>query len=62
MRRTMPLPARLPAVGSTSASCRPRADQVTGGDARLHILVPRTVPLHQVEVWVNGVDQLSHFA
>jgi len=36
--------------------------QVTGGDARLHILVPRTVPLHQVEVWVNGVDQRSRFA
>src|SRR5512140_112413 len=37
-------------------------DQVTGGDARLHILVPRTVPLHQVEVCVIGVDQLSHFS
>lgn len=24
--------------------------QVTGGEARLHIEVPRTVPLHQVEV------------
>ena len=37
-------------------------NQVTGGDARLHILVPRTVPLHQAEVWVNGVDQRSHFS
>lgn len=36
-------------------------DQVTGGDARLHIQVPWTVPLHQVEVWVNGVDQADHF-
>ncbi len=36
--------------------------QVTGGDARLHILVPHTVPLHQVEVWVNGVDQRDHFS
>jgi hypothetical protein len=35
--------------------------QVTGGDARLHILVPRTVPLHQAEVWVNGVDQRNRF-
>jgi hypothetical protein len=35
--------------------------QVTGGDARIHIQVPRTVPLHQVEVLVNGVDQRSHF-
>ena len=38
------------------------ADQVTGGDARLHVAVPRTVPLHQVEVWVNGVDQRSRFS
>jgi len=37
------------------------SDQVSGGDARLHIAVPRTVPLHQAEVWVNGVDQRSHF-
>jgi len=37
---------------------RPRGssapDQVSGGDARLHIDVPHTVPLQQVEVWVNG--------
>jgi len=38
------------------------ADQVTGGDARLHIEVPRTVPLHQVKVLVNGDDQRDHFA
>ncbi|HET8646025.1 MAG TPA: DUF6351 family protein, partial [Vicinamibacteria bacterium] len=37
-------------------------DQVTGGDARLHVVVPLTVPLHQVEVWVNGVDQRGRFA
>jgi len=36
--------------------------QVTGGDARIHIQVPRTVPLHQVEVLVNGVDQRSYFS
>lgn len=36
--------------------------QVTGGNARIHIQVPRTVPLHQVEVLVNGVDQRSHFS
>jgi hypothetical protein len=36
--------------------------QVTGSDARIHIQVPRTVPLHQVEVLVNGVDQRSHFS
>jgi hypothetical protein len=37
------------------------AHQVTGGDARLHIDVPRTVPLHQVDVWVNGAQQRSRF-
>lgn len=36
--------------------------QITGGDARIHIDVPRTVPLDQVEVLVNGVDQRSHFS
>ena len=36
--------------------------QVTGGDARLYIDVPRTVPLHQVEVWVNGGDQRGRFS
>jgi hypothetical protein len=38
------------------------ADQVTGGDARLHIVVPKVTPFHQVEVLVNGVDQSHHFA
>ncbi len=38
-----------------------RADQVTGGDARLHVEVPWTVPLHQVEVLVNGVDRRDRF-
>lgn len=38
------------------------ADQVSGGDARLHIDVPRTVPLHQVSVLVNGTDQRDRFA
>jgi hypothetical protein len=35
--------------------------QVTGGDARLHIDVPRTVPLRQVRVIVNGENQRNHF-
>lgn len=37
-------------------------DQVTGGDARLHIRVPQTVPVPQVEVWVNGVNQRDRFS
>jgi hypothetical protein len=36
-------------------------DQVTGGDARLHITVPPTTPFQQVEVWVNGVDMADNF-
>lgn len=37
------------------------ADQVTGGDARLHIIVPDVTPFHQVEVLVNGVNQADRF-
>ena len=37
------------------------ADQVTGGDARIHIDVPRTVPPHQVRVMVNGQNQADRF-
>jgi hypothetical protein len=37
------------------------ADQVTGGDARLHVYVPRTVPFKQVRILVNGENQRSHF-
>jgi len=37
------------------------ADQVSGGDARLHITVPTTTPFQQVEVWVNGVDLAENF-
>ena len=36
-------------------------DQVSGGDARLHVVVPQTVPLQQVEVWVNGKSQRDRF-
>lgn len=37
-------------------------DEVSGGDARLHVEVPRTVPLQQVAVLVNGVDQRDRFS
>jgi len=37
------------------------AHQVTGGDARLHVRVPRTVPLHQVQILVNKKDQSACF-
>jgi hypothetical protein len=35
--------------------------QVTGGDARIHIQVPRVVPFQQVDVLVNGVDESGRF-
>ena len=57
-----PQAARNPATDEFAVRVVSSApDQVSGGDARLHIDVPRTVPLHQVEVWVNGVDQRSRF-
>lgn len=37
-------------------------DQVSGGDARLHITVPGTIGLDQVQVRVNGRDQSDHFS
>lgn len=55
-----PAAAEKPAFVVEVVSSAP--DQVTGGDARLHIEVPQTVPPHQVEVWVNGNDQSGHFA
>lgn len=38
------------------------SDQVTGGDARVHIEVPWMVPMHKVQVKVNGMDQSDHFS
>ncbi len=37
-------------------------DQVTGGDARLHIKVPRRINIRKVRILVNGVDQSDHFS
>ncbi len=39
-----------------------RPDQVSGGDALVEIQVPRTVPLHQVEVERNGDDVTDAFS
>jgi Tannase-like family of unknown function (DUF6351) len=39
-----------------------RPDQVTGGDALIQVTVPRTVPLHRVDVLRNGTDVTSAFA
>ncbi len=37
------------------------ADQVSGGDARLHIGVPKSVSFSNVQVMVNGTNQADHF-
>jgi hypothetical protein len=37
------------------------ADQVSGDDARIAIDVPRTVPLHQVDIQVDGRDLTGSF-
>jgi hypothetical protein len=37
-------------------------DQVSGNDARLHIQVPKNVPLHQIKVMVNGRNQSNNFS
>jgi hypothetical protein len=39
-----------------------RPDQVSGGDALVEVTVPRTVPLHKVEVQLNGEDVSSVFS
>ncbi|CAB1064737.1 hypothetical protein D1BOALGB6SA_9534 [Olavius sp. associated proteobacterium Delta 1] len=36
-------------------------EQITGGDARLHIDVPKTIPFGRVAVLVNGADQSDRF-
>ena len=38
-----------------------RADFISGGDALVEVRVPRTVPLHQVTLWLNGLDVTSAF-
>src|SRR2546422_2270887 len=38
-----------------------RADLISGGDALVEVLVPRTVPLHQVTLFLNGRDVTGAF-
>jgi hypothetical protein len=53
-------PRPRPSFQVTVLSSRP--DQVSGGDALVEVAVPRTVPLHKVEVTRNGEDVTSTFA
>ncbi len=39
-----------------------RADLISGGDALVEVRVPRTVPLHQVTLWLNGLDVTGTFS
>ena len=34
-----------------------RADFISGGDALVEVRVPKTVPLHQVTLWLNGAQR-----
>jgi Tannase-like family of unknown function (DUF6351) len=38
-----------------------RADFISGGDALVEVRVPRTVPLHQVTLWLNGRNVTGTF-
>src|SRR6266852_3306764 len=38
-----------------------RADLISGGDALLEVRVPKTVPLHQVRLLLNGGDVTATF-
>ena len=38
-----------------------RADHISGGDVLVEVRVPRTVPLHQVTLWLNGLDVTDTF-
>ncbi len=38
------------------------ADQVTGGDARLHIEVPNGFPLDRISITINRVEMRDHFS
>src|SRR5712691_2072866 len=38
-----------------------RADLISGGDALLEVRVPKTVPLHQVSLRLNGRDVTAAF-
>src|SRR5207247_10652253 len=38
-----------------------RADLISGGDALLEVRVPKTVPLHQVRLLLNGGDVTAMF-
>ena len=38
-----------------------RADHISGGDALVEVRVPRTVPLHQVTLWLNGRNVTGTF-
>jgi hypothetical protein len=39
-----------------------RADFISGDDALVEVRVPRTVPLHQVTLWLNGLNVTGTFS
>jgi len=50
-----------PASNFEIATLSNRADLISGGDALVEVRVPKTVPLHQVTLFLNGRDVTSAF-
>src|SRR5439155_16014957 len=53
--------AQLPPFNFEIRTLSNRADLISGGDALVEVRVPKTVPLHQVTLFLNGRDVTSTF-
>jgi hypothetical protein len=51
----------LPPTNFEVSTLSNRADLISGGDALVQVLVPNTVPLHQVTLFLNGRDVTAAF-
>jgi hypothetical protein len=51
----------LPRTNFEIVTLSNRADLISGGDALVEVRVPKTVPLHQVKLLLNGKDITSSF-
>src|SRR5207245_5600919 len=53
--------AQLPPFNFEIKTLSNRADLISGGDALVEVRVPKTVPLHQVTLFLNGRDVTASF-
>src|SRR5207237_4146466 len=53
--------AQLPPFNFEIRTLSNRADLISGGDALVEVRVPKTVPLHQVTLFLNGLDVTASF-